>query len=117
MIDFIKAGNPFLDGMPRELHDQYIADFMTEFMKMPETNKTTDGIISFKYGIIVAFARKSWKLQPSTGRCLQIPPISEDRLVTNTLQNQTNTAQKNCALSSCVEKERLHAYTKQCTES
>jgi len=59
MIDFIKAGNPFLDGMPRELHDQYIADFMTEFMKMPETNKTTDGIISFKYGNIVAFARKS----------------------------------------------------------
>jgi hypothetical protein len=33
-----------------------------------------------------------------------------------TLQTTHNRTQ-NCAHSSCVEKERLHAYTKQCTES
>jgi len=53
------AVNPFLDRMPRELHEQYMTDVLTEFMKLPETNKTTDdSIISYKYGIIVAFARK-----------------------------------------------------------
>jgi len=54
------AVNPFLDRMPRELHEQYMTDFFSEFMKMTETNKTTDDIvITFKYGLLVAFARKS----------------------------------------------------------
>ena len=31
--------------------------------------------------------------------------------------NQNKHRTQNCAHSSCVEKERLHAYTKQCTDS
>jgi hypothetical protein len=59
MSDSMKAVSPFIDRIPTELHEQYMTDFMTEFMKMPEINKTTDdGIISFRYGLLVAFARK-----------------------------------------------------------
>jgi hypothetical protein len=59
-LDAKKSVNPFVDRIPRELHEQYMTDLLMEFMKMPETNKTTDnGAISFKYGLIVAFARKS----------------------------------------------------------
>jgi hypothetical protein len=60
MSDIMKAVNPFLDRMPRELHEQYITDLVTELMKMAETKKTNnDVVISQKYGLIVAFARKS----------------------------------------------------------
>jgi len=60
MLDSMTAVNPFLDRMPRELHQKYMTDCMTEFVKMPEINKTSDdGIISSKYGLTVAFARKS----------------------------------------------------------
>jgi len=56
----MKAVNPFLDRMPRELHEQYMTDCLKELMKMAETNKTTDdGGVSLKHGLIVAFARKS----------------------------------------------------------
>jgi signal transduction protein with GAF and PtsI domain len=58
--DNLKAVSPFLDRIPRELHEQYMTDLLTEFMKMPETSQTADNsAISFKYGLIVAFARKS----------------------------------------------------------
>lgn len=52
----MKAVNPFLDHIPRELHEQYLTDLMTEITKlnMAETNKNT----VFAYGLIVAFARK-----------------------------------------------------------
>jgi len=60
MSDAMKAVNPFLDRMPRELHEQYTTDCLTEFVKLAETNKTTDdSVISYKYGLVVAFARKS----------------------------------------------------------
>ena len=56
----MKAVNPFLDRMPRELHEEYMTDCLKELMKMAETNKTTDdGGVSLKHGLIVAFARKS----------------------------------------------------------
>jgi len=59
-LDALTSVNPFLNRIPRELHEQYMTGFMAEFMKMPETNKTTDdGAISLKYDLIVAFARKS----------------------------------------------------------
>jgi hypothetical protein len=59
-LDYLQAVNPFLDRIPRELHEQYMTDLLMEFMKMPETNKTIyNGVISFKYGLMVAFARKS----------------------------------------------------------
>jgi hypothetical protein len=57
--DVFQAVNPFLDRIPRELHEQYMTDLLTEFMKMPETSQTADNsVISFKYRLIVAFARK-----------------------------------------------------------
>jgi hypothetical protein len=62
MSDFLKAVNPFVGRMPRELHEQYMTDCMTEIMKtkMVETNNNTDdGVTLFKYGLIVAFARKT----------------------------------------------------------
>jgi hypothetical protein len=60
MSDAMTAVNPFLDRIPTELHEQYMADLLTEFMKMPEANKTTDdGVISCKCRLVVAFARKS----------------------------------------------------------
>jgi len=57
----MKEVNPFVGRMPRELHEQYMTDCMTEIMetKMVETNNNTDnGVTLFKYGLIVAFARK-----------------------------------------------------------
>ena len=72
MSGFLKAVNPFLSRIPRELHEQYMTDFVTEIMetKTAETNITVtdDGVILIKYGIIVAFVRKAWTLQPSI-RC------------------------------------------------
>jgi len=54
MSDAMTAVNPFLDPMPRELHEQYMADCLTEFMELAETNKTKDdSVISVKYGLIV----------------------------------------------------------------
>jgi hypothetical protein len=61
MSDFLKAVNPFVARMPRELHELYMTDIVTEDMeiKMAETNKNIDdGIILLKYGLVVAFARK-----------------------------------------------------------
>jgi len=89
------AVDPFLDRIPRELHEQYMTDFLTELMKLSETNKTTDDIvISYKYGLIVAFARKLWNLQPSIGRCGHTRQISETRLVTVHPTTHTNTSHK-----------------------
>jgi hypothetical protein len=95
MSDSMKAVNAFIDRIPWELYEQYMTDLVTEFMKIPETNKTTDdGGISFRYGLMVAFARKSWKLQPSIGRYVQIRRISEARLVTIHPTTHANTAHK-----------------------
>jgi len=58
MSDSMKAVNPFLDSIPRELREQYMTDLVTEFVKTAETKTTEDGGISHKYGLIVAFARK-----------------------------------------------------------
>jgi hypothetical protein len=66
MSDFTKAINPFVGRMPTELHEQYMTDCMTELMetKMTERNKNTDdGVVTVKYGLMVAFARKTRKLQ------------------------------------------------------
>ena len=59
MSDAMKAVNPFLDRIPRELHEQYMTDCITEIVKMAEKKTTDDGVISIKYGLIVAFARKT----------------------------------------------------------
>jgi len=46
--------------MPRELHEQYMTDCMMELMKMAETNSDDDdSVVSFKYGLMVVFARKT----------------------------------------------------------
>ena len=83
MSDSLKAINPFLDRIPRELHEIYTTDCLMEFMKLAETNKTTnEAVTSVKYTLIVAFARKPWKLQESIGCYVQIRLISESRLVT-----------------------------------
>jgi hypothetical protein len=57
-------------------------------------NNTVDGVISFKYGLMVAFARKRWKLQPSVRRCVQLGPISEARLTTLHPTTHAHTARK-----------------------
>jgi len=62
MSDSVKAVNPFIGRIPRELQEQYMTDSMTELlkMKMAEPNNNTDhGVISFKYGLVVAFAKKT----------------------------------------------------------
>ena len=62
MSDSVKAVNPFIDRIPRELQEQYLKECLTELMKlkMAETNNNTDdGVISFPYGLMVAFARKT----------------------------------------------------------
>ena len=61
MSESVKGVNAFLGRIPRELHEQYMTDFMTELMKLnlAETNNSTDdGGTSIKYGLMVAFARK-----------------------------------------------------------
>ena len=57
----MKAINPFIDRIPRELQEQYMTDLVTEYIKlnMGEPNNTEDGSISFKQGIVIAFARKT----------------------------------------------------------
>jgi hypothetical protein len=62
MSDAMKAVNPFLGHIPRELHDQHMTDFWTEFVKTDavETKKNTDeGVIFYKYRFMAAFARKT----------------------------------------------------------
>jgi hypothetical protein len=62
MTDAMNAVNPFLGHIPRELHEQYMTDFWTEFVKTDavETKKNTDdGVMFIKYRYIVAFARKT----------------------------------------------------------
>jgi hypothetical protein len=60
-----------------------------------QNNSTDDGQFPYKYELVVAFARKAWKLQPSIGRYVQIWPISEARLVINTNNPRTHPTQ-NC---------------------
>jgi hypothetical protein len=61
MSDAMKAVDPFLGRIPRELHEKYMTDCLTEIVKTEavETNKNTDGAVFFKYRLIVAFARKT----------------------------------------------------------
>ena len=96
-----------------------MTDLVTELIKvnMGEQNITDDGGISLKYGLVVAFARKPWKLQPSIGRYVKIRPISEARLTIIQKNNPRTHRTQHCPQYSCVEIKRLHAYTKQYTES
>jgi hypothetical protein len=58
----MKAVNPFVGRIPRELREQYMTDFFTDFVETEavETKKNTDdGVVLFKYRFIVAFARKT----------------------------------------------------------
>jgi len=62
MSDTMKAINLFIDRIPSELQEQYMTDLVTEYIKvnMGEQNSNTDdGVFSFKYGLVVAFARKT----------------------------------------------------------
>lgn len=62
MSDSLKAVNPFLGHIPRDLHEQFMTDCMTEIMRMKmaePNNNTDDSPLSFKYGLMVAFARKT----------------------------------------------------------
>ena len=88
----MKAVNPFVYHIPRELHEQYMTDFVTEYRKIHEN--TDDCSIPLKYGLIVAFARKSWKLQPSIGRYGQIWHTSEAQLLTTHPTTHANTSHK-----------------------
>ena len=61
MSDVLKAVNPFLVRIPREQHEQYMTDLLTEVIKLnrSETNNNTDdGVTWIKYGLMVAFAMK-----------------------------------------------------------
>ena len=60
MSDAMKAINPFIDRIPRELQEQYMTDLVTEYIKlvMGNPNTTDDESILFKYRFVVAFARK-----------------------------------------------------------
>jgi len=61
MSGLFKSVIPFIDRMPSQLQEQYMTDFVTELIKvnMGEQNINDDGGISFKYGLVVAFARKT----------------------------------------------------------
>ena len=62
MLDATKAVNPFLDRIPKELHGQYLTNYLTAQMKlkMSETNNNyDDGVNLGTYGLVVAFARKT----------------------------------------------------------
>jgi len=61
MSDTMEAVNPFIDRIPSELQEQYMTDLVTELIKvnMGEQNNNDNGGISFKYGLVVAFARKT----------------------------------------------------------
>jgi len=61
MSDLLKSVNPFIDRIPRELQEQYMTDLVTELIKvnMGEQNNPDDGGISLKYGLVVAFAKKT----------------------------------------------------------
>ena len=62
MSDSMKAVNPFIDRIPRELQEKFMTDCVTEYIKINtgvQNNNPDDGVISFKYGLMVAFARKT----------------------------------------------------------
>jgi hypothetical protein len=105
--DSLKGVNPFVARIPRELHEQYMMDCLTECMetKMVETNNNKDdGVILLKYGLIVAFARKTWQRQPSIGCYVQKRRISEARLATIHPNNPRTHRTQKCAQHSCLEK-------------
>jgi hypothetical protein len=57
----MRAVNPFLDRIPKELHEEYLADCLVEAEKQKfiETNNNIeDKVSSFRYELIVAYARK-----------------------------------------------------------
>jgi hypothetical protein len=61
MSDIMIAVDPFLDRIPKQLHEQYMTDLLTKLMKlnMADTNNSTgDGGIPYKYRLVVALARK-----------------------------------------------------------
>jgi hypothetical protein len=58
----MRAVNPFLDRIPTELHEEYLADCLMEAEKQKfiETNNNIDEKVpSFRYELIVAHARKT----------------------------------------------------------
>jgi hypothetical protein len=59
--DCMKSVNPFLERIPNELQEKYFTDYMTEILKlvMAEGYNINDSGIPTKYGIIIAFARKT----------------------------------------------------------
>jgi hypothetical protein len=61
MSDCLKGANPFLERIPTELQEKYFTDYMTEILNlvMAEGYNINDSGIPFKYGIIIAFARKT----------------------------------------------------------
>jgi len=114
MSDSMKAVNPFIDRIPRELQEKFMTDCVTEYIKINtgvQNNNPDDGVISFKYGLMVAFARKTWKLQPSIGGYVQIWPISEVRLVINTAKQPTHTPHTRLRTVICVWKKKDYTHT------
>jgi hypothetical protein len=96
-----------------------MTDYLMEFMKtkMVETNNNIDdGVILLMYRIILAFTRKKWKLHPSIGCYVQIWSITEARLTTIHRTTHAHTEHK-IVHTLPAWKQRLHAYTRQCTES
>ena len=61
MSVLLKSTNPFIDRIPREQQEQYMTDLVTELIKvnMGEQNNLDDCGILFKYGLVVAFAKKT----------------------------------------------------------
>ncbi|XP_059476676.1 juvenile hormone acid O-methyltransferase [Neocloeon triangulifer] len=53
----IKAVNPFIDRIPKEMHEDYLNDCIDEFNDMGCVND--DGTVSADYRLLVAFAKKS----------------------------------------------------------
>jgi hypothetical protein len=57
----MRAVNPFLDRIPTELHEEYLTDCLMEVEKqkfMETNNNIEEKVSSFRYELIVAYARK-----------------------------------------------------------
>ncbi|XP_021921384.1 juvenile hormone acid O-methyltransferase [Zootermopsis nevadensis] len=58
--DSLRAVNPFLDRIPTELHEEYLADCLMEAIKVTERNNNIGAeVTSIRYELIVAYARKT----------------------------------------------------------
>jgi len=95
MSESVKGVNAFLGRIPRELHEQYMTDYMTELLKLNtvETNNRTKVVFCIN---IYSLLHSKGKHESSSHLCANKTDLASS--AGNTLQ-LTHTRTQSCVLS------------------